>query len=60
MTQETDSVDIYMSEADSLTAQRPTGTRSSACLAEKLKKLMETPSTTSGEPMECDQDEVKK
>jgi len=36
-------------------------TRSSACLAEKLKKLMDTPKPTTGnEAMDCESDEMKK
>jgi len=60
MVNDNESYETSKSETESTTATRTMGTRSSARLAEKLKKLMDTPTSSDGEPMESEQDDQKK
>jgi len=58
-----DNDNITMTDTMSSTEQPPglhhMTTRSAACLAEKLKMLLDTPSTVENNQMECDTKDLK-
>jgi len=59
-----DNNNVTMTDSTPSTEQpiglHPMTTRSAACLAEKLKMLLDTPSTIENDQMECDTEDLKK